>query len=112
MCERDGLSNDGNVDSAQMCWETHARNHDISLLKHLDNWGGILVSRARYYQKAQAAVNTKCWGKHNMPTLRVEPRRVLLLSFQKNQIPRIVINLHRLPDLEPILSRLPFSRAH
>jgi hypothetical protein len=61
MCEPAGLSNAGNVDNVQMYSETHVRNHDISLLKHLDNWGGILVSRARYYQKAQAEVNTKCW---------------------------------------------------
>jgi hypothetical protein len=81
------LSNDGNVDSVQMCLETHVRNHDISLLKYLDKWGGILVSRARYYQKAQAEVNTKCWGKRNMPTLRVEARHVFYLIFEKPKFP-------------------------
>jgi hypothetical protein len=34
------MSNDGNVDSVEMCLKTHVRNHDISLLKYLEELGG------------------------------------------------------------------------
>jgi hypothetical protein len=47
MCELAGMWNDDNVDIAQMCLQTHVRNHGISLFKPPRRMGGILVSRAR-----------------------------------------------------------------
>jgi hypothetical protein len=63
MCGLAWMLNDDNVDNAQMCSETHVRNHDISLLKPPRRMGGILVSRPRYYQKVKGKVNINCCGK-------------------------------------------------
>ena len=49
--------NVGNVGNAQTFDETHARNHDTSCSKTPRSFGGILVIRARYYQKPAAQVN-------------------------------------------------------
>ena len=62
MCGLAWMWNDDNVDSARIHLETHGSSHDISLLGTSKN-GGILASRARYYQKLLGKVNSKCWAK-------------------------------------------------